>query len=168
MVNIENKIIREFNCQECGKLVQVTNKRDRRTRNCSNKCMWIGIRNRRKLKYPKEYKKKIYVSDIREIKKDLTTKNQYYYIEDGKKYRCDKNGYVRRILFEDSLVSKSKTKWTKADCIELVGLKLSGLYKDSDIALERQISSIRNRFYLLKKQGKIPLYLEKFKKGEYN
>lgn len=67
-------------------------------------------------------------------------------------------------------MSKFKTKWTKADCIELVGLKLSGLYKDSDIALalERQISSIRNRFYLLKKWGKIDLYLEKFKKGEYN
>ena len=50
-----------------------------------------------------------------------------------------------------------------------MGLKVGGLYKDKDIALllERPISAIRNKFYTVRKQGKVPMYSEKFKKGNY-
>lgn len=74
-----------------------------------------------------------------------------------------------REIFSKDLIKNKRKGWVIKDLIELVGLKLGGLYKDKDIALllERPISAIRNKFYVLKKQGRIPIYLEKFKKGNY-
>ncbi len=169
MIEIEKKIIREFNCQICGKLVQVMNKNDKRTKNCSKKCMIKGLNARHKEKYKRIPKTKPLVSQVRKIIKEENS-NLYYFIENGVKFRCSENGYKKRELFDEKLLSKKGKGWSESDYIELVGLKLGKLHKDRDIALllERPISAIRHRFYLLKKQGKISLYLEKFKKGKDN
>lgn len=166
MIEIEKKIIREFNCQVCGKLVQIVDKNDKRTKNCSKKCMTKSLNDRHKAKYKRIPKTKPLVSQTRKVIKEDNS-NLYYFIENGVKFRCSENGYKKRELFDDKLLSKKGKGWSESDYIELVGLKLGKLHKDKDIALllERPISAIRHRFYLLKKQGKISLYLEKFKKG---
>lgn len=163
---MEKEIIREFHCQICGKLVQVTNPKDRRTKNCSNECMWKCIISRYQKKHPYTLKNRKLVSELREVKKDK--QNKYYFIENGIKYRCSKEGFKTRELYSDDLMSKKSKGWTNKDMIELVGLKLGGLYKDRDIALllERPICAIRNKFYKLKLQGLLEVYLKKFREQE--
>ena len=163
---MEKDIIREFHCQICGKLVQVTNPKDRRTKNCSNECMLKGIISRYQKKHPYILKNRKLVSELREVKKDK--QNKYYFIENGIKYRCSKEGFKTRELYSDDLMSKKSKGWTNKDMIELVGLKLGGLYKDRDIALllERPICAIRNKFYKLKLQGLLDVYLKKFREQE--
>lgn len=163
---MEKEIIREFHCQICGKLVQVTNPKDRRTKNCSNECMLKGIISRYQKKHPYILKNRKLVSELREVKKDK--QNKYYFIENGIKYRCSKEGFKTRELYSDDLMSKKSKGWTNKDMIELVGLKLGGLYKDRDIALllEKPICAIRNKFYKLKLQGLLDVYLKKFREQE--
>jgi len=163
---VEKEIIREFHCQICGKLVQVTNPKDRRTKNCSNECMLKGIISRYQKKHPYILKNRKLVSELREVKKDK--QNKYYFIENGIKYRCSKEGFKTRELYSDDLMSKKSKGWTNKDMIELVGLKLGGLYKDRDIALllEKPICAIRNKFYKLKLQGLLDVYLKKFREQE--
>ena len=163
---MEKEIIREFHCQICGKLVQITNPKDRRTKNCSNECMLKGIISRYQKKHPYILKNRKLVSELREVKKDK--QNKYYFIKNGIKYRCRKEGFKTRELYSDDLMSKKIKGWTNKDMIELVGLKLGGLYKDRDIALllERPICAIRNKFYKLKSQGLLDVYLKKFREQE--
>lgn len=128
--------------------------------------MVSAVTERYKAKHPYIPNPRIYVKDKRKVKKEVCS-NQYYYIENGVKVRCEKNGYKKRELLSNDLVKNKNRQWTNSDLIELVGLKNSGLYKDIDIALalERPISAIRNKYYTLKKENKIEEYLEKFKKG---
>ena len=128
--------------------------------------MTKSLNDRHKAKYKRIPKTKPLVSQIRKVIREENS-NLYYFIENGVKFRCSENGYKKRELFDEKLLSKKGKGWSESDYIELVGLKLGKLHKDRDIALllERPISAIRHRFYLLKKQGKISLYLEKFKKG---
>lgn len=160
-------IKREFDCLECGKHIVVTSKEDKRVKFCcdnhSRKYISRGHRHKKLIRSKRECKS-LQRNIIREI-----NSNFYYFIENEVKYRCSKNGHKMREIFSKDLIKNKRKGWVIKDLTELVGLKLGGLYKDKDIALllERPISAIRTKFYVLKKQGKIPIYLEKFKKENY-
>lgn len=160
-------IKREFDCLECGKHIVVTSQEDKRVKFCcdnhSRKYISRGHRHKKLTRNKREYK-----SLQRDVIKEINS-DSYYFIENGVKYRCSKNGYKIRELFSKDLIKNKRKGWSTQDLTELVGLKVGGLYKDKDIALllERPISAIRNKFYTVRKQGRVPMYLEKFKKGNY-